>query len=244
MSLWLVFYIVKLPPLKSGACGKQTGQRVMPLSVFSYPFFLQNGYQIFPIIVFGHIRRQFSELGRADISEPEGDLFNARYFQSLAFLDGLHIIGSLVHRFMSPGVQPCQTSSQNLNPEIPSSKINQIDIRYLEFSPGRRLEVGGNIDDIIVINVKAGYGIMGFWFLRFFLNSDHPPLRIEFHHAVSFRILYRISENKPAFEEPDRGFQDCRKTITIKYVVPEDQEYGILSDKRFSDNKGLSQSFR
>src|SRR5690625_2540240 len=63
-----------------------------------------------------------------------GDLLKAGYFIPLTPLDNLDKLGSLHHRIVCAGIQPCIAASQNFHIQFPFLKIRLVD-RRISSSP-------------------------------------------------------------------------------------------------------------
>src|SRR5690625_6079260 len=69
---------------------------------------------------------------------PPCDLLKTGYLIALTSLDNLDKLGSLHHRIVCAGIQPCLAASQNSHSHFSFRKITLLDRRNLQPPPGGR----------------------------------------------------------------------------------------------------------
>ena len=70
----------------------------------------------------------------------EGDFFGAADLYASACLDRSNEAARIVQAFMGAGVEPGISSPQPLHGEFSPVEVNPVDIRDVEFAPGRGLQ--------------------------------------------------------------------------------------------------------
>jgi hypothetical protein len=66
-------------------------------------------------------------------------------------------------------------------------------------------------------------------------------LGVKFHHSISFGIIHVIAEDRcPAFE---LGKGLIKTVAAVEDVISQNERHGIISDKRFGDQKCLRDTF-
>ena len=71
---------------------------------------------------------------------------------------------------MVAGIKPCKASSKCLHLKGSTVQILVVDTGNLYLSSGRRLYILGNLNNIIVIEIKSRNGIVGLRILRLLLD--------------------------------------------------------------------------
>ena len=90
---------------------------------------------------------------------------------------------------------------------------------------------GTDKEHFLLKKIKARNNVIGFWLRGFFLNTERFAEGVYLNDTVSLGVIYPIPENKPTFFKPG-GFLQCfLKTLAIENIVPQNQTYGIISDK-------------
>ncbi len=95
------------------------------------------------------------ELLRRYISEPQRNLLRASDPQPLPLLQNLHEAARLDERGMSAGIKPSEAAAEHLNKKFAAIKISAVDVGDFDLSAVRRLDRGGNVDDVVIVEVEA-----------------------------------------------------------------------------------------
>ena len=85
---------------------------------------------------------------------------------------------------------------------------------------------------------------MGLWPCWLFLDRQYSSLRVELYHAISFRILHRISKDCCTLAMVASMLEHGLESLSIENVIAEDQGHRIVSDEFLADQKGLSKTTR
>ena len=91
----------------------------------------------------------------------------------------------------------------------------------------RRLERSSDVEHLIVVEIQAGHRIAGLGVLRLFLQADRAAVRVEFDHAVAFRVLHGIGKyGRAGCVGPglrSRALHLLREIVAIEDIVAQDK---------------------
>ena len=137
-----------------------------------------------------------STLRGVDESHPVGDLFQAGDLQPLALLDDLDEVGRLQERLVGAGVQPGHAAAEDLAAELAAAEILAVHVGDLVLAPLRRLQVAGDVEHLVVVEIEADDGVVRPRMRRLLLDVDHPAVAVELGHAVALGVLDVIAEDR------------------------------------------------
>ena len=126
--------------------------------------------------------------------------------------------------------------------QLAALEVGIVHIGDFQLAPRGRLDLLGDLDHRVVIEIQAGYRIVRTRLLRFFLDGNRLAGGIELHHAETLRIAHVIAENRGAAPTLGRLTQHGAEAVAIEDVVAEDQADIAVTDKRLADQEGLSQA--
>ena len=109
-------------------------------------------------VVVGELARQVLDLRGRDESHPVGDLLDAGDLEPLPGLDGLDVVGGLDQRLGRAGVEPGEPAAEPLDAELAALEIVAVDVGDLQLAPRRGLQVRGDLDDLVVVEIEPGDG--------------------------------------------------------------------------------------
>ena len=82
----------------------------------------------------------------------------------------------LDERGVGAGVEPGEAAAEQLDEKIAAFEIGAIDVGDFELASRRGLDRGGNVEDIIVVEIKPGDGDVDFGACGFSsIDSARPP---------------------------------------------------------------------
>ena len=99
------------------------------------------------------------EIGRGDVAHPEGDLLEAGDHQPLPLFDRLDVVGRLQQRLVRAGVEPRDAARQLLDVQLSALEVRAVDVGDLELAARRRLQAGGDVEHLVVVEVQPGDGV-------------------------------------------------------------------------------------
>ena len=120
--------------------------------------------EIFAVPIFGKGIADFFYSGAIQPALVKGYFFEAGNLVALSGFNGFDKLGCGQHAFVCPRIQPGETSAQLPDMQFAPLQIGRVDAGYLQFASRRRFDALSNLDDIVVVEIKAGYGQMAFWF--------------------------------------------------------------------------------
>lgn len=96
-----------------------------------------------------------------------------------------------------------------------------VDISDFVFVLGVWFQVFGDVNYLIVVEIKAWNGIVGFRFCWFFFNGNGNIVFIKFYYVIVFRVSYLIGEN----------YFVCRVIVFVEQFF----QFGIVENIIFQD---------
>src|SRR6185312_6213105 len=116
-----------------------------------------------PIAALGKLLRQSVKLVDADIAQPQRDFLDAGDSQPLPLFEDLHEVAGFYQGFVGPGVKPGETAAEYLDIEVAALEIAPVDVGDLQLATGRRLQRGGDVKHVVVVEVKSGHCHVRLW---------------------------------------------------------------------------------
>ena len=142
---------------------------------------------------------------------------------------------------MGAGVQPAEAAAEQLHGEFALAQVVQVDIRNLEFAPGRRPDGRSHVHHLAVIKVEPGHGVARLGFSRLLLDADHPVVPVELDHAVALRVLDQVAEDDAAFLQLGAAPDDGGEIVAEEDVVAKHQADRLAGEEVPADEEGLGQ---
>ena len=78
--------------------------------------------------------------------------------------------------------------------------------------------------------------------LRLLLDGDGLSLLVKLHNAEALRVVHIVAEYRGPLLLGRGSPQQAVQAMAVENVVPQHHGDGVISDKLFSDDKGLGQS--
>src|SRR5690554_5982001 len=145
---------------------------------------------------------------------------------------------------MGAGVQPGETPAQQLYAQFALFQICPVYAGDFQLATVAGLYLFGDFYHAVVVEVEAGYGVVGFRVLWLFFDGDGAFVFVELDDAETFRVFYLIAEYGGAFGALGGFFQFGGETLAVKDVVTQYQAHAVVADELFADDKGLSETVR
>src|SRR5262249_18596395 len=145
---------------------------------------------------------------------------------------------------MGAGIQPGIASAEVFNPQLAALEIPTVDVGDLQLPSSRRFQFLGDVQNAIVINIKAGHRVVRPGLLGFFYDAHRPVFGIYLQHPIALRILDVVVEARRSGFLWGRALHFFRQPVSVKNVVPENQGNVVGADELAADDEGLSQPLR
>src|SRR5690554_863398 len=145
---------------------------------------------------------------------------------------------------MGAGVQPGETPAQQLYAQFALFQICPVYAGDFQLATVAGLYLFGDFYHAVVVEVEAGYGVVGFRVLWLFFDGDGAFVFVELDDAETFRVFYLIAEYGGAFGALGGFFQFGGETLAVKDVVAQYQAHAVVTDEFFADDKGLGEAVR
>ncbi len=119
-------------------------------------------------------------------------------------------------------IEPSHTSPHDDHSELTLLQAPLLNIRNLKFAMPGRLEAAGNIDYLIIVEIKPSNSKTGF--RRFGLLFDRQRLSflVKFNDAVSLRIIDGVREYSSTKRLVARSREIIDQVTSVKYVIAQD----------------------
>src|SRR5215472_2360247 len=93
-----------------------------------------------------------------DVAKPQRDFFQTGNTQSLPLLQNLNVMARVDKRSVRTRIEPCETATHDRDMQLATLKIGMIDVGDLELPARGRSERCGDVEDLVVVKIKAGHG--------------------------------------------------------------------------------------
>src|SRR5204863_6542582 len=203
---------------------------------------LEQAFQIAPIVVLAETAGLREQLVAVDIAHIVGDLLDAGDLEPLPHLDRADIFAGAKQILMRAGVEPGIAAAELFDLQAAAPEIDIVEIGDFELAPRRRLQPARDVDDLVVVEIKAGDGPMRARPRRLLLDRDGPPGRVEFDDAIELGVAHLIGEDGRAQARARRVLQQSREATAIKDVVAEDERRRAFADEVAADQEGLREA--
>src|SRR5262245_14598070 len=126
----------------------------------SRPVFLGDTPEIFAVAALRQRLRQGQQSFLADraLAEPAaviGDFLDTGDLQSLPTLDRLDEVGCLEQRLMRTGVEPGIAAAERYDLQLALPQVLEIDVGNLELAARGGLELRGDVDNVVVVEIES-----------------------------------------------------------------------------------------
>src|SRR5438477_2288112 len=198
--------------------------------------------QIASVIILAETVRLREQLVAVDIAHIVGDLLDAGDLEPLAHFDRADIFAGAQQILMRAGVEPGIAAAELFDLQCAAPEIDIVEICDFKLAPRRRLQPARDVDDLVVVEIKAGDGPMRARPRRLLLDRDGLPGRVEFDDAIGRGITDLIGEDGCAQARARRVLQQPREATAIKDVVAEDERRRAFADEVAADQESLRQA--
>src|SRR5690606_8115579 len=150
------------------------------------------------------------KLIRVDPPAIKCDLLGTRNFHALPFFQALNECRGFDQAVGSTGIKPGKSATELFDTKLTLFQIMVIHIGDLQFASSRWFQRPRDVHHLLVVEIEPDNCPAGGWILRLFDDAYDVAVRIEFHDAISFRILDTMAEHKRAIFQLPRPAQDVR----------------------------------
>ncbi|MNE64173.1 hypothetical protein D3C80_1595690 [compost metagenome] len=145
---------------------------------------------------------------------------------------------------MSAGIQPGETTAENFDTEVFLVKVGTVHIGNFQLTALGGLDALGDLDDVVVVEVKAGDGITGLGLGRFFFDAERSAVGIELNHTEALRVGNMVTKYRGAIGLFSGGAQVIGEMLTVENVVAKDQAARVFANELFTNDERLCQAVR
>ncbi len=171
----------------------------------------------------------------------KGNLFNTTHLEPLATLDDLYELGGLHEAFEGPGVKPGRASVHDLDAELTAPQVLAVDVGDFVLAAGRGLEVGGDVDDLVVVEVQAGHRVITLRLCGLFFDREGLALRVKLDYAIALGVAHGVGKHDATLGV-GRGLQDAGHLGSVKNVVAQNQRHRVVANEVAAEHECLRQA--
>src|SRR5450830_106884 len=222
------------------ACSPRAAVQWRSMS-YRLPFFQQT-LQILAITILGQGLGQARQLRRIDKSFAVCNLFRARHFQALAMLYRRDKVAGLDQAFMRARIEPSVTTPHDLDIQLLALQIYPVDVSNFQFAARRWLQLGGNLDDLIIVKIQTSHRIVTLRCERLFFQAGGLAVGIEIDDAIALRVLHMIGKHGGAGLMRRRLLQLKLQIMAIENIIAKYEGTRAIANKFLADNKCLRQA--
>src|SRR5205807_478850 len=99
-------------------------------------------------------------------------------------------------RLVSTGVEPGDPARQFLDVQLAPLEIHPVDVGNLQLATRRWFETGGDVDDLVVVEIQPRDGKHRLRLRRLLFDTDGTTVAIELDHTVAFWIADLVAEDR------------------------------------------------
>ena len=205
---------------------------------------LSEAKQILAVLILLERLGELVDLVARDVAHAVGDLFEAGDLEALAGLDGLDKGGCLQKGVVGAGVEPGVAAAHGLDVKLVAREVGLVDVGDLELAARRRLDLFCDIDDVLVVKVKARHGEVGLWRGWLFLEAHGLALLVKLDDAVALRVADVVGEDRRAVRLRGRALHHHGEVGAVEDVVAKDERTALAREELLPDQERLCESLR
>ena len=123
--------------------------------------------------------------------------------------------------------------------ELALAEIGKVDVRDLKLAAAGDGEVLHDVDDGVVIEVKAGDDVIALGVAGLLLDGDGLAVRVELHDAKGARVLHVIAQHGGAGADVFGLVQQLLHAVMIEDVVAQREADAVVPDEPLADLDGV-----
>ncbi|MNT57316.1 hypothetical protein D3C72_1946780 [compost metagenome] len=97
---------------------------------------------------------------------------------------------------MGTSVQPREASTQYTDMQIAALQVSVVDVGNFEFTTMGRLHLLRDPHHIVVVEIKAGDGVIGFRMQGLFFDRNGFTIVIKLNHTKTLGVRYVVAEDR------------------------------------------------
>lgn len=200
--------------------------------------------QILAIVVLSKRLGELVDLLSRDVAHAVGNLFEAGDLEALAGLDGLDEGCSLQQGVVRAGIEPGVAAAHGLDVELVAREVGLVDVGDLEFTARRWLYRLGDIDDVLIVEIKTRHGEIRLWLGWLFLEAHSLALLVELDDAVALGVADVVGKDRRAVRLRGRALHHDGEVGAIEDIVAQDERTALAREELLADQERLSESLR
>src|SRR5262249_43754376 len=123
-----------------------------------------------------------------------------------------------------------------------AANVFVVHVRDFVLSASGRLQAGGNIDNITIVEVESRDRVVRLRVAGLFFDPEHVALFIELRDAVAARVAHIIPEDGSATRALRRGLQQSSETSAVENIVTKNESDGLVANELAADHERLRES--
>src|SRR3546814_9674485 len=127
---------------------------------------------------------------------------------------------------------------------FPYTTLFRSEVGDLKLAAGRRLQVGGNIADLAIVEIQSGDRPVAGWILGLLDDGHRLAAGPEFQHAVAFRIGHPVAEHHGAILFRSRAAQHLYEPLAVEDVGAQHTGAGFAVQEMPAECEGLGNALR
>jgi hypothetical protein len=118
------------------------------------------------------------------------------------------------------GIQPGKPAAEPVHVQLLAPHVFDIHIGNFQLPPRGRLQIPGNRHHAVVVNVEPGNGVVAPGLPGLLLDGNRLAVAVKLHHAIPFRVVDVIPEDRCAPLEISEGLVET--VAPVEDVIPKD----------------------
>ena len=129
---------------------------------------------------------------------------------------------------MRAGVEPSGAATEQLDVEAAGVEVEPVEIRDLKLAALGGLEGARAADDVGVVEIDAGDGVVGFRLRGLFLEREHAAIGRELDDTVALRVGDMVAKDRGAAGAFAGALERAHEVVAVEKIVAEDERGGLV----------------
>src|SRR5436190_14094640 len=187
--------------------------------------------QVSSIVTFPEAGGSSFQSGVIDKSVAPSDLLRAGDLHALSPLQRCDKLGRFEQAVGGAGVEPRKPASHDFDLQLTLFQIHPVHICNLKFTPVRWPNVRCDINNLLIVEIKARYRPMRLWQLGFFFDARRAHRFIERDHAIALGVSDLVGEHRRSMMPLSRLKHQFRQSMTEKDIIAEHEAGRTAGDE-------------